>query len=61
MDSKEIRRTGIINNEKIYFDVLDNLIDYIHNELDFNVFSVTNSTVTGSKGTKEFFSWNFRR
>jgi 23S rRNA (cytidine1920-2'-O)/16S rRNA (cytidine1409-2'-O)-methyltransferase len=55
VDSPEIKRMGQIDDENIYRDILFKLVDYIDNELNFNVFGITYSHVTGNKGTIEFF------
>lgn len=49
-----MRRTGVICDEKIYSDILCGLVEFV-NSIGMAVLGVTNSKVTGNKGTKEFF------
>ncbi len=56
VESTEIRRTGEINDENILTDILLDLFFYFK-ERGYHVKGVTNSPVTGNKGTVEFFMY----
>ncbi|KZS47032.1 hypothetical protein AWU65_14415 [Paenibacillus glucanolyticus] len=49
-----IRRTGEIKNSNTYKDVLLDLVSFVHS-LNLTCVGVTNSPITGNKGTREFF------
>ncbi|MCY7558391.1 hypothetical protein [Paenibacillus macerans] len=52
----QIRRTGIIDNPGIYRQILKELVGFTES-IGLRVLGITNSPVTGNKGTKEFFLW----
>lgn len=55
VESQEARRTGIIDDESLYTDVLTGIADFVNHELGFSVFGITHSHIRGNKGTIEFF------
>lgn len=54
IENADIRRSGIIDDAANYREVLHNLCNFVH-EQGFKVQGVTNSRITGNKGTREFF------
>lgn len=54
VSSGEIRRSGNINDRKIFKEILSDLYYYFTN-LGYYVIGITNSPITGNKGTIEFF------
>ncbi|MDU5947800.1 MAG: hypothetical protein E6Z15_12115 [Paenibacillus macerans] len=55
----QIRRTGIIDNPGIYRQILKELVGFTES-IGLRVLGITNSPVTGNKGTKEFFYGSVR-
>lgn len=54
VEDSNIRRTGHIDDVNIYKEILIDLFQYI-NKIGYKVIGITNSHVTGNKGTREFF------
>lgn len=54
VNSREIRRTGIIVEDAVYGEVLEGLVQYCRGQ-KIIVHGVCHSPVTGNKGTLEFF------
>ena len=54
VESKEIRRTGLINDREIIKDILHNLCDYFI-EKDLYILGLTYSPIRGNGGTLEYF------
>ncbi|ALS27121.1 RNA methyltransferase [Paenibacillus sp. 32O-W] len=50
----EIRRSGVIEDEKVYKDILLDLVDYF-TKIGFSIRGITNSPITGNNRTIEFF------
>ncbi len=50
----EIRKAGKIDDKELFREIMYDLVEYV-NEIGYSVKGITNSPVTGNKGTKEFF------
>lgn len=56
VEDSTVRRSGIIEDLEIYREVLENLVNFT-DDIGINCLGITNSAVTGNKGTREFFMW----
>jgi len=54
IESADIRRSGIIDNAGNYRTILHDLCNFVH-EKGYMIQGITNSRITGNKGTREFF------
>jgi 23S rRNA (cytidine1920-2'-O)/16S rRNA (cytidine1409-2'-O)-methyltransferase len=54
VNDSDVRRTGEINDELMFRDILFDLINDI-NHKGYSIRAITNSPITGNKGTREFF------
>lgn len=54
VEDSQIRRTGQLEDPKIFKEILQNLVAYI-DASGYKTVGITNSAVTGNKGTREFF------
>lgn len=52
----QIRRTGVIDDPGIYRQILEDLVSFAES-IGLRALGITQSPVTGNKGTKEFFLW----
>ncbi|MBN2835521.1 MAG: TlyA family RNA methyltransferase [Candidatus Delongbacteria bacterium] len=54
VNNSDVRRTGEINDELMFRDILFDLMNDI-NSKGYSIRAITNSPITGNKGTREFF------
>ncbi|MDU1848556.1 MAG: TlyA family RNA methyltransferase [Niallia nealsonii] len=56
IEDSTVRREGVIKNPEMYRQVLEDLVTFVEN-MGIYCLGITNSTITGNKGTREFFIW----
>jgi 23S rRNA (cytidine1920-2'-O)/16S rRNA (cytidine1409-2'-O)-methyltransferase len=54
VESKDIRRSGEINDRRVLNEILLDLCTYF-DQLNFKIIGITNSSITGNTGTLEYF------